>query len=106
MAMKRSEIQRSLIEQLTAQNKTDPYYMDLVEKYMSLWDLMKSLQKDINTKGIRYSSINGNGVETEKPNESIQNLNKTMGTMMNILRDLNLREPSKIRRQSPDEDYL
>ena len=51
--MKRSEIQRSLIEQLTAQNKTDPYYMDLVEKYMSLWDLMKSLQKDIKTKGIR-----------------------------------------------------
>lgn len=94
--MTKTAIRNALLEQLEAQNKTASYYTDLVDDYMTYWDLKKRLQKDIQKNGVRYMTINGNGVESEKPNESIMNLNKTTATMLKILSDLNLREPSKV----------
>ena len=41
----------------------------------------------------QYKTINGNGVEVEKTNDSVVNLQKTTATMLKILADLRLKDP-------------
>lgn len=102
--MTQKQVKESLLEQLRLQNKTGKFYEDLVNDYMAYWSLKKQLISDIKKKGIRYEAVNGNGIVTEKPNESIQNLQKTTVTMLKILSDLNLREP--LSDGSDEDDYL
>lgn len=97
-------VKESLINQLKLQNKAAEFYTNMVDDYMSYWRLKEELIKDIDEKGIRYSYINGNGVQTEKPNESVQNLQKTTATMLKILNDLNLREP--LMDNTDEDEYL
>lgn len=102
--MGKREVEQSLRDQLRLQEKTGQFYQDLVSDYMFYWDLKKKLIKDIKEKGIRYSAINGNGIKVEKPNESVQNLQKTTVTMLKILSDLNLKEP--LHDSDPEDEYL
>lgn len=102
--MTKKQIKVSLEKQLNLQGKTSEFYHDLVEDYVYYWTLKKQLIKDIKEKGIRYSAINGNGIEVEKPNESVINLQKTTATMLKILSDLHLKEP--IFESNPEQDYL
>lgn len=90
---KKKDIRQDLIDQLQAKGKYQKYYVDLVDDYMKYYDLKKKLQADIKTKGLRYATINGNGIEVEKPNESIQNIVKVSSMMLKILTDLGLQEP-------------
>ena len=66
--MTKTEIKESLLEQLRLQNKTSDFYLDLVSDYMDYWSLKKKLITDIRKKGIRYDTVNGNGIKVEKPN--------------------------------------
>lgn len=102
--MSKKELEKSLREQLRLQEKTSQFYQDLVTDYLFYWDLKKKLISDIKKKGIRYSAVNGNGIKVEKPNESVQNLQKTTVTMLKILADLNLKEP--LHESDPESDYL
>ena len=102
--MTKSEIKASLMEQLRLQNKTSDFYLDLVNDYMDYWSLKKKMVSDIRKNGIRYKSINGNGIEVEKPNESVTNLTKITTAMLKILNDLNLKEP--LSDSSAEDDYL
>lgn len=86
-------MRNSLQMQLKAQGKTDHFYMDMVETYIFYWKMKQDLEADIKAKGLRYECRNGNGVLTEKANESVVNLQKTTATMLKILSDLKLREP-------------
>jgi hypothetical protein len=69
------------------------FYMDLVNDYIYYWTLKKKLIADIKSKGLRYETVNGNGITVEKANESVVNLQKTTATMLKILADLKLKEP-------------
>lgn len=91
---KKTKIKEDLITQLDALGKNDAFNLDLVEDYMTLYDLKTKVKKDITTKGLRYKALNGNGFETEKPNESIINFTKINTQMLKILNDLGLKEPS------------
>lgn len=102
--MTKTEIKESLLEQLRLQNKTSDFYLDLVSDYMDYWSLKKKLIADIRKKGIRYETINGNGINVEKPNESVTNLPKITTAMLKILNDLNLKEP--LPNSSAEDDYL
>lgn len=102
--MTKTEIKESLLEQLRLQNKTSDFYLDLVSDYMDYWSLKKKLIADIRKKGIRYDTINGNGIKVEKPNESVTNLPKITTAMLKILNDLNLKEP--LSNSSTEDDYL
>lgn len=92
---KKNQIKQDLLNQLEAQGKYDEFYVDLVEDYMLLYDLKKSLRKDIKDNGLRYKAINGNGFEVEKPNESVLNFTKINTQMLKILNDLGLQKPSE-----------
>lgn len=102
--MTKTEIKESLLKQLRLQNKTSDFYLDLVSDYMDYWSLKKKLITDIRKKGIRYETVNGNGIEVEKPNESVTNLPKITTAMLKILNDLNLKEP--LSNSSAEDDYL
>ena len=102
--MTKTEIKESLLEQLRLQNKTTDFYLDLVSDYMDYWSLKKKLITDIRKKGIRYDTVNGNGIKVEKPNESVTNLPKITTAMLKILNDLNLKEP--LSNSSAEDDYL
>ena len=102
--MTKTEIKESLLEQLRLQNKTSDFYLDLVSDYMDYWSLKKKLIADIRKKGIRYDTINGNGIKVEKQNESVTNLPKITTAMLKILNDLNLKEP--LSNSSAEDDYL
>ena len=102
--MTKTEIKESLLEQLRLQNKTSDFYLDLVSDYMDYWSLKKKLITDIRKKGIRYETVNGNGIEVEKPNESVTNLPKITTAMLKIVNDLNLKEP--LSNSSAEDDYL
>lgn len=102
--MAQKQIRESLLEQLRMQNKTQEFYKDLVNDYMSHWKLKQELMMDIKKRGFRYEAINGNGVRTEKPNESVERLQKETATMLKILSDLNLKEPLSV--PNAEDDYL
>lgn len=102
--MTKKQMEESLLEQLKLQNKTSDFYRDLVNDYLEYWSLKKKLLADIKKKGIRYATINGNGIEVEKPNESVTNLPKITASMLKILSDLNLKEP--LSESSNEDDYL
>lgn len=80
------------------------FYMDMIDDYVYYWSLKKKLITDIRAKGLRYETINGNGVTVEKANESVVNLQKTTATMLKILADLKLKE-SVPEPESPTDGY-
>ena len=81
------------------------FYMDMIDDYVYYWSLKKKLITDIRAKGLRYETINGNGVTVEKANESVVNLQKTTATMLKILADLKLKEPVP-EPEKPTDGYL
>lgn len=81
------------------------FYMDMIDDYVYYWSLKKKLITDIRAKGLRYETINGNGVTAEKANESVANLQKTTATMLKILADLKLKEPVP-EPENPTDGYL
>lgn len=102
--MTKKEMYTSLLEQLRLQNKTSDFYKDLVNDYMDYWAIKKKLIADIRKRGLRYETVNGNGIKVEKPNESVTNLPKITAAMLKILNDLNLKEP--LSESSLEDDYL
>ena len=101
----RTAVKSSLVQQLKGQHKDTKYALDLVDDYMRYYDVKTRLFNDIEENGLRITLVNGNGIETEKPNESVPNLNKITATMLKILAELGLKDPAVIT-QSDEEDYL
>lgn len=98
-------IKEDLNLQLQSLNKIGKYYTDLVDDYVYFFQLKNKLKADIRKQGIRYKYINGNGIEVDKPNESILNLTKINTQMLKILNDLGLQSP-QIEDDSNGEDLL
>lgn len=103
--MTQKEVKTSLIRQLELRGMNSEFYMDLVNDYIYYWSLKKKLIADIKNKGLRYETVNGNGMTVEKANESVVNLQKTTATMLKILADLKLKEPVP-EPENPTDGYL
>ena len=102
--MTQKAMKESLIRQLELRGMKVEFYMDMIDDYVYYWSLKKKLITDIRAKGLRYETINGNGVTVEKANESVVNLQKTTATMLKILADLKLKEPVP-EPESPTDGY-
>ena len=103
--MTQKAMKESLIRQLELRGMKAEFYMDMIDDYVYYWSLKKKLITDIRAKGLRYETINGNGVTVEKANESVVNLQKTTATMLKILADLRLKEPVP-EPENPTDGYL
>ena len=49
------EIKQSLVEQLERRKAATPYFLDLVDRYMTLWDVSMQLEQDIRARGVTYT---------------------------------------------------
>lgn len=98
-------IRESLVKQLERRGMNAEFYEDLINDYVHYWNLKKDLLADIKDKGLRYETINGNGISVEKANESVVNLQKTTATMLKILTELKLKEPVQ-EQENPTDGYL
>lgn len=101
----RTAVKSSLVQQLKGQHKDTKYALDLVDDYMRYYDVKSRLFDDIEENGLRITTVNGNGIEVEKPNESVPNLNKITATMLKILAELGLKDPAVVSK-TDEEDYL
>ncbi|MDZ5609609.1 hypothetical protein U2I54_21755 [Bacillus pseudomycoides] len=100
----RKRIEKDLTRQLKEKKIVGNHYEDLVQDYLSLWDLKSVLIDDIEETGIKVSGMHG-----PKSNPSINDLHKTNDRMIKILDALGLEAsaeeqkiPSKPKRSAKD----
>ncbi len=101
-----NQIKQDLLEQLLEQGKIGKHFESLVEDYINLERLKRDIQKDIDKNGLRVKLKTGNGFESEKPNESVQNILKVNTQQLKILQDLDLKAPSKPPEEGDGDDLL
>ena len=100
------QMREDLLNQLIEQNKFGKHFESLVEDYINLEKLKRKIQRDIDKNGLRVKVMTGNGFESEKPNESVQNILKVNGQQLKILQDLELKEPSQTPKEGAGDDLL
>ena len=101
----KKRIKDSLMDQLKKSNMVGDHFENMVEDYLYLWELKEQLQYDIKENGLRITTINGNGIQVSKPNESVQNLGKVTSSMSKVLSDLGLFEPLTKTQSNKTNDY-
>ncbi|CEG23136.1 hypothetical protein BN1080_02080 [Planococcus massiliensis] len=92
----RKKIETDLIQQLKEKEITGSHYSDLIQDYLSLWDLKCELIGDIEETGIKVPGMHG-----PKSNSSINDLHKTNDRMIKILDALGLKAVSTEDNKEP-----
>ncbi|MCQ6530670.1 MULTISPECIES: P27 family phage terminase small subunit [Bacillus] len=87
----RESIEKDLYNQLKKKKIVGNHYEDLVQDYLSLWDLKCELIDDIQDTGIKISGMHG-----PKSNPSINDLHKTNDRMIKILGALGLEASAEV----------
>lgn len=86
----RQEIREDLIQQLEDMKVTGKHFYDLVDDYMSMWDIKNSLVADIKERGVNVEYNNGGGQRGFKRNDSLSELTRVNAQMLKILQQLNI----------------
>jgi len=87
----RKKIEKDLTNQLKEKWIVGSHYSDMVQDYLSLWDLKCGLIKDIIQYGRRL-----NGMHGPKTNPAINDLHKTNTQMLKILSEIGI-DPSPVK---------
>jgi hypothetical protein len=87
---RRQRIEESLLEQLEMKGADMDHFVDLVEDYMSLWDVKNDLLEDIKERGVMYRDFSSVGIEMMKNNPSVRELVGINRQMLSILKDLDI----------------
>jgi P27 family predicted phage terminase small subunit len=93
----REGIKKDLLDQLERNGVFGKHYLNLIDDYISLWEIKEKLIKDIKKRGVSVEWDNGGGQSGYKKNDSIAELNKTNAQMLKILSELGL----KAEKQEP-----
>lgn len=91
----RKRIEKDLVSQLKVKKIVGHHYSDLIQDYLSLWDLKCDLIEEIQDTGIQVTGMHG-----PKSNPSIADLHKTNDRMIRILDAIGL----KAEGHEPDKD--
>ena len=102
----RKEIRESLLMQLRGKGAFTPFYFDLVEKYMDLWDDVEVMREDIRDRGMRYEATSASGKVYEKPNENLDRIPRHLKEMESLLDRMKLSPDSVILEDGQDDDAL
>jgi P27 family predicted phage terminase small subunit len=105
MARKTSQAQRKrieadLLDQLNEREISGEHFFDLVQVYLSMWDLTNSLIEDIEKEGPKVAGMHG-----PKSNPAINDLNKTNAQMLKILSELGLKAAANFDGDDDDDDW-
>ncbi len=104
MAEKKSDILKSLQEQLRRKQADISAFNDLLADYMSLYEIKKSLKTDIKKRGVSYEAQSASGKATiVKQNQSVKDLVAVNKQMLMILDKLGLTTDQTIKEDEDDE---
>lgn len=91
-------IEASLRKQAKEIGLIQAHYSDLINDYMSLWDVKNKLIEDINKRGVSVQGMHG-----KKKNDSVSELNKTNAQMLKLLNELGL-DAAKVAKVENGDD--
>lgn len=98
MAEKKSDILESLKSQLEKKQADISCFLDLIDDYMTLYDIKKRLKSDIKKRGVAYETKSASGKATiVKQNQSVKDLVAVNKQMLMILEKLGLTTEKTIR---------
>lgn len=100
---KRSEIKQDMLDQLERNGVYGSQYTNLVDDYMSMWDIKNKLLRDIKKRGIDIKWDNGGGQKGIKKNDSLNQLYKINAEMLSIRKELGL-QPAKNKAVADEDD--
>ncbi|KMK77617.1 P27 family phage terminase small subunit [Alkalihalobacillus pseudalcaliphilus] len=95
----RKRIEKDLKDQLVENFISGYHYEDLVQDYLSLWDLKCRLIDDIERNGIQVKGMHG-----PKSNPSIGDLHKTNDRMLRILSEIGIKPSATEQSGNIDDD--
>lgn len=87
----RANVKKALASQMAGRGIGGKHYEDLVDDYMSLWDIKVLLIADIKGRGVVYKDVSSVGVEMTKNNPSVKELVGVNRQMLAILKELGLK---------------
>lgn len=83
-------LRQSLYNQLVHRGADTDYFIDLADKYVSLWRVAENLEADIEKRGVMYEDFSSVGIKMWKNNPSVNELTKTTSQMAKLLTQLDL----------------
>lgn len=93
------EMRSQMVADLKAAGIHNAYFLDKVDRFMSLWVQSKELEADLQERGIRVEYCNGSQ-RGETDNKSLDRLMKVYDRMDEIHRQLGYQETVKAGRQA------
>lgn len=87
----REQIKEDLLSQLQNNKVYGKHFTELVEDYLSFFDVKNELLEDIKERGVKYKYQHGKEQWGYKKNESVSELSKVSAAMLKILSELNLK---------------
>lgn len=104
MAEKKTDILESLKEQLRKKQADISVFRDLLDDYMTLYDVKKKLKTDIKKRGVTFETTSASGKATiVKQNQSVKDLVAVNKQMLMILDKLELTTKETIKGDDDDE---
>lgn len=99
----REEIELAIINQLEEKKiYKHAHYRNLVNDYMTFWDIKNMLQEDIESRGVAILWQNSETQKGYRKNDSVSELIKVNTQMLKILFDLGIRA-SELKEVEEDE---
>lgn len=99
---KKMQIKQDLLDQLERNGIYGQHYIDLVNDYISMWEIKNKLIKDIKEKGVSVKYQNGENQWGYKKNDSVRELTNVNNQMLRLLDSLGLK-PSKFEAEEDDD---
>jgi len=99
---KKIQIKQDLLDQLERNGIYGQHYIDLVNDYISMWEIKNKLIKDIKEKGVSVKYQNGENQWGYKKNDSVRELTNVNNQMLRLLDSLGLK-PSKFEAEEDDD---
>ncbi|MGM1464130.1 hypothetical protein [Bacillus cereus group sp. BceL310] len=91
---KKMQIKEDLLQQLEVAEMDNAVYIDLVDKYMAMWDALRDLEREWKKKRM-VSWDNGGGQKGTKPNLAGKEYRETIKSMTELLKKMGLESLNK-----------
>lgn len=88
---RKTVIKTDLLNQLEINGVAGEQYVDLINDYMSMFEIKNKLLADIKKRGVSVEYNNGGNQKGFKKNDSITEMTKVNTQMLRILSDLGLK---------------
>ncbi len=104
MAERKGDILKSLQDQLRRKQADISVFSDLLDDYMTLYDVKKKLKTDIKKRGVSYETTSASGkAKIIKQNQSVKDLVAVNKQMLLILEKLGLTTDKTVKEDDDDK---